>query len=144
MRDDTPPCLPLRDDARERGTGHTRRDALRLAGLAGLAAAGLTAAGCGESPAPAPKPTPSVGSTAWWATQRRHGHVNFANWPLYIDPSHQTLKDFTAATGITVSYAEVIQDNGSGTTRSARSCARARPLATTSWSSPMGSISPSW
>jgi spermidine/putrescine transport system substrate-binding protein len=39
--------------------------------------------------------------------------VNFANWPLYIDPSHQTLKDFTAATGTTVSYAEVIQDNGS-------------------------------
>jgi spermidine/putrescine transport system substrate-binding protein len=39
--------------------------------------------------------------------------VNFANWPLYIDPSHQTLTEFTAATGITVNYAEVIQDNGS-------------------------------
>jgi spermidine/putrescine transport system substrate-binding protein len=113
VRDDTPPCLPGRDDARRRGTGHTRRDALRLAGLAGLAAAGVAAAGCGETPAPAPKPTPSVGSAAWWGAQRRHGHVNFANWPLYIDPSHQTLKQFTAATGITVSYAEVIQDNGS-------------------------------
>jgi spermidine/putrescine transport system substrate-binding protein len=73
----------------------------------------MAAAGCGESPAPAPKQTHPIGSAAWWAAQRRHGHVNFANWPLYIDPSHQTLKEFTAATGITVSYAEVIQDNGS-------------------------------
>jgi spermidine/putrescine transport system substrate-binding protein len=39
--------------------------------------------------------------------------VNFANWPLYIDPNHQTLKEFTAATGITVSYAEVIQEDQS-------------------------------
>ena len=103
----------MRDDTPQRGTGYRRRDALRLAGLAGLAAAGLAAAGCGESPPPAPKPTPPVGSTAWWATQRKHGHVNFANWPLYIDPGHQTLKDFTAASGITVSYAEVIQENDS-------------------------------
>jgi spermidine/putrescine transport system substrate-binding protein len=114
VRDDTPPCLAWREGGRQRGTGYRRRDALRLAGLAGLAAAGLAAAGCGgESPSPAPKPTPPAGSAAWWATQRRHGHVNFANWPLYIDPSHQTLKEFTAATGITVNYAEVIQDNGS-------------------------------
>ena len=103
----------MRDDTPQRGTGYRRRDALRLAGLAGLAAAGLAAAGCGESPPPAPKPTPPVGSTAWWATQSKHGHVNFANWPLYIDPGHQTLKDFTAASGITVSYAEVIQENDS-------------------------------
>jgi spermidine/putrescine transport system substrate-binding protein len=100
----------VRDDTPQRGTGYRRRDALRLAGLA---AAGLAAAGCGESPPPAPKPTPPVGSAAWWAAQRRHGHVNFANWPLYIDPNHQTLKDFTTATGTTVSYAEVIQENDS-------------------------------
>jgi len=103
----------VRDDTPQRGTGYRRRDALRLAGLAGLAAAGGLAAGCGGSPPPAPKPTPPAGSAAWWATQRRHGHVNFANWPLYIDPGHQTLKDFTTATGITVSYAEVIQENDS-------------------------------
>jgi spermidine/putrescine transport system substrate-binding protein len=104
----------VRDDTPQRGTGYRRRDALRLAGLAGLAAAGLTAAGCGGgSAAPAPKPTAPVGSAAWWATQRKHGHVNFANWPLYIDPSHQTLKLFTAATGITVNYAEVIQEDQS-------------------------------
>ena len=56
---------------------------------------------------------PPAGSAAWWATQHKHGHVNFANWPLYIDPNHQTLKEFTAATGVTVSYAEVIQDDQS-------------------------------
>lgn len=103
----------MRDDTPQRGTGYRRRDALRLAGLAGLAAAGLAAAGCGESSPPAPKPTPPVGSASWWATQRKTSHVNFANWPLYIDPGHQTLKDFTAASGITVSYAEVIQENDS-------------------------------
>ena len=105
----------MRDDTPQRGTGYRRRDALRPAGLSGLAAvAGLAAAGCGGgSASPAPKPTPPVGSAAWWTTQRKHGHVNFANWPLYIDPSHQTLTEFTAATGTTVSYAEVIQDNGS-------------------------------
>ena len=103
----------MRDDTPQRGTGYRRRDALRLAGLTGLAAAGLAAAGCGTSPPPAPKPTPPVGSAAWWATQRKHGHVDFAKWPLYIDPNHQTLKDFTAATGITVSYAEVIQEDQS-------------------------------
>jgi spermidine/putrescine transport system substrate-binding protein len=103
----------VRDDTPQRGTGYRRRDALRLAGLAGLAAAGLAAAGCGASPPSSPKPAPPAGSAAWWATQRKHGHVNFANWPLYIDPSHQTLKEFTAATGITVSYAEVIQEDQS-------------------------------
>ena len=99
----------MRDDTPQRGTGYRRRDALRLAGLSGLAAvAGLAAAGCGGgSASPAPKPTPPVGSAAWWTTQRRHGHVNFAHWPLYIDPNHQTLKEFTAATGITVNYADV-------------------------------------
>jgi spermidine/putrescine transport system substrate-binding protein len=103
----------VRDDTPQRGTGYRRRDALRLAGLAGLSAAGLAAAGCGESAAPAANKTQPIGSASWWATQRRHGHVNFANWPLYIDPSHQTLNEFTAATGITVNYAEVIQEDES-------------------------------
>ena len=45
----------------------------------------------------------------FWAAQKQHGHVNFANWPLYIDTGHKTLEEFTATTGITVSYTEVIQ-----------------------------------
>jgi spermidine/putrescine transport system substrate-binding protein len=96
------------------GTGYRRRDALALAGLTGLAA-GLAAAGCGTVPAPAPAPRPSVlsGSASFWARQRRHNYVNFANWPYYIDPDHATLREFTAATGITVNYTEIIQENES-------------------------------
>ena len=47
----------------------------------------------------------------FWAAQKQHGHVNFANWPLYIDTGRKTLQEFTATTGITVSYAEVIQED---------------------------------
>jgi spermidine/putrescine transport system substrate-binding protein len=39
--------------------------------------------------------------------------VDFANWPLYIDAGHRTLTEFTATTGISVSYTEVIQDTPS-------------------------------
>ena len=84
-----------------------RRDVLTLGGLA---AAGLAMAGCGGG---APLPTvvqPRSPVKAYWARQRRHGTVNFANWPLYIDTGHKTLQEFTAATGITVNYSEVIQE----------------------------------
>ena len=84
-----------------------RRDVLTLGGLA---AAGLALAGCGGG---APLPTavqPHSPVKAYWARQRRHGTVNFANWPLYIDTGHKTLQEFTAATGITVNYSEVIQE----------------------------------
>jgi spermidine/putrescine transport system substrate-binding protein len=94
------------------GVGRRRRDALKLAGLAGLASAGLAVAGCGTN-TPASRPTARAGPAGFWASQRRHGHVNFANWPLHIDPGHATLRDFTAATAITVNYAEVIQDDQS-------------------------------
>ncbi len=84
-----------------------RRDVLALGGLA---AAGLAMAGCGGG---APLPTavqPRSPVKAYWTRQRRHGTVNFANWPLYIDTGHKTLQEFTATTGITVSYSEVIQE----------------------------------
>jgi spermidine/putrescine transport system substrate-binding protein len=84
-----------------------RRDVLTLGGLA---AAGLALAGCGGG-APLPAVVqPHSPVKAYWARQRRHGTVNFANWPLYIDTGHKTLQEFTAATGITVSYSEVIQE----------------------------------
>ena len=84
-----------------------RRDVLTLGGLA---AAGLAMAGCSAG---APLPTavrPRSPVTAYWARQRRHGTVNFANWPLYIDTGRKTLQEFTASTGITVDYSEVIQE----------------------------------
>jgi spermidine/putrescine transport system substrate-binding protein len=103
----------VRDDImRGAAAGPRRRDALKLAGLAGLAAAGLVAAGCGTSQA-APQAQALTGPAGFWSRQRKHGHVNFANWPYYIDTGHKTLHEFTGATGITVTYAEVIQDDPS-------------------------------
>jgi spermidine/putrescine transport system substrate-binding protein len=100
----------VRDDImRGAAAGHRRRDALKLAGLA---AAGLVAAGCGTSQA-APQVQALTGPAAFWSRQRRHGHVNFANWPYYIDTGRKTLHEFTGATGITVTYAEVIQEDPS-------------------------------
>ena len=85
---------------------------LALGGLAagGLATAGL--AGCTGAPLPAVAhpPNPVAG---YWSRQKRHGQVSFANWPLYIDAGRRTLQEFTAATGIRVSYAEVIQEDSS-------------------------------
>jgi spermidine/putrescine transport system substrate-binding protein len=87
-----------------------RRDVL---GLGGLAAAGLALAACGGGSSPKPPPVPHAQNAVarFWAAQKQHGHVNFANWPLYIDTGHKTLDEFTATTGITVSYSEVIQED---------------------------------
>jgi spermidine/putrescine transport system substrate-binding protein len=102
---------PLRGHA----ASYRRRDVLILAGLA---AAGLAGAGCGTAPSASlsrARPASSVGG--FWAHQRRHGQADFANWPLYIDPGHRTLTEFTATTGVRVSYTEVIQDTPSWFTK---------------------------
>jgi spermidine/putrescine transport system substrate-binding protein len=84
-----------------------RRDVL---GLGGLAAAGLGLAACSGGAPAKPRVVHAQNTVArFWAAQKRHGHVNFANWPLYIDTGRKTLQEFTAATGIGVSYSEVIQ-----------------------------------
>ena len=89
-----------------------RRDVL---GLGGLAAAGLALAACSGGASSGSRPARPVRAQntvqKFWAAQKRHGHVNFANWPLYIDTGRKTLQEFTASTGITVSYAEVIQED---------------------------------
>jgi spermidine/putrescine transport system substrate-binding protein len=96
---------------RGHAASYRRRDVLTLAGLA---AAGLAGAGCGAAPsAPLPRTRPASSVAGFWARQRRHGQVDFANWPLYIDAGHRTLKEFTATTGVSVSYTEVIQDTPS-------------------------------
>jgi len=91
---------------------YSRREALALGGLAaaglGLAACGASGAGNAASTSP-----PEGAAERFWAGQKKHGQVDIANWPLYIDPDHQTLKLFTAATGISVNYAAVIQDDPS-------------------------------
>jgi spermidine/putrescine transport system substrate-binding protein len=90
----------------------SRRDLFKLGGAA---AASLAVAGCGIpglakiiSPAQA-----KAQAAAFWPRQKPTGELNFANWADYIDPSHETLKLFTKATGIQVNYEEVIEDDNS-------------------------------
>ncbi len=90
----------------------SRRDAFRIGGLtavgAGLAACGVSGAGKKTTLTEA-----QSDAKKFWTGKTKHGHVNFANWPLYIDTGHKTLKEFTKATNITVNYKEVIQDDQS-------------------------------
>ncbi|MEZ0076786.1 spermidine/putrescine ABC transporter substrate-binding protein [Planotetraspora sp. GP83] len=89
-----------------------RRDAMRLAGLS---AAGLALAACGVQGKGVAKPSSSAQAQSevdkYWSGKVKNGHVDFANWPLYMDPKHPELQQFTQQTGITVTYKEVIQDN---------------------------------
>jgi spermidine/putrescine transport system substrate-binding protein len=93
-----------------------RRDVLRYAGagvsLATLAACGVS--GAGKKQATGKKLVNQV--DAFWAGKKKTGKVNWAQWPLYIDvgknkSDHPSIDQFTAATGIKVSYNEVIQDD---------------------------------
>ena len=73
------------------------------AGLLGLAPFAATAA-------------QSMDWDAWWKKQKPTKELVFANWPYYIDVTdtggkHPSLDEFTKATGITVKYEEVIQNN---------------------------------
>ncbi|MET8154364.1 spermidine/putrescine ABC transporter substrate-binding protein [Actinoplanes sp. NPDC049668] len=88
-----------------------RRDALRMSGLAAFGAA-LSACGVkgtGQSTQSAPPPDAVA---KYWAGKTSTGTLNFANWPLYMDPKQPELKKFTAATGVKVNYQEVIQEMG--------------------------------
>ncbi|MGI5491844.1 polyamine ABC transporter substrate-binding protein [Microtetraspora malaysiensis] len=91
-----------------------RRDAFRVAGFS---AAGLALAACGVKGKGVAGPTTSAEAQSevqkYWAGKVQNGHVNFANWPLYMDPDHPELKKFTKQTGITVTYKEVIQETTS-------------------------------
>src|SRR5487761_1037626 len=92
----------------------TRRDALKVAGL-GAGSSMLMATGGGSAFASS-LPNANVGTAAWWAKQKLHHTVNFANWPLYIDVlagKHLSLEQFTKTTKIKVNYMEVVQDNAS-------------------------------
>jgi spermidine/putrescine transport system substrate-binding protein len=90
----------------------SRRDLL-LRGAAGALAISPLAAACGGSSA---KPPGKVGDPAWWNQQPATGDLVFANWPLYIDyrnwlKDRQTLNEFSRASGVTVTYEEIIEDN---------------------------------
>ncbi len=88
-----------------------RRLFARAGSVAGALAAAPLLAACGETTRPA-----AVGTSAWWAGQRRTGQLVFANWPLYIDYANwlkrrPSLNQFSRDTGIAVTYEEVIQNN---------------------------------
>jgi spermidine/putrescine transport system substrate-binding protein len=92
---------------------------LRSAGAgAGALGVGAFLAACGVKGATVATPntqsSSGPGSPAWWAKQKLHHTVNFANWPYYIDVlkgKHPTLEHFTQTTGIQVTYTEPINDN---------------------------------
>lgn len=102
----------------------SRRDLLRYAGV-GAGAVSLSAilAACGVQGAKktgAPK-AGAEGSPEWWADLQTKGpgdHINFTNWPAYIDiktvngeRTRPTLDMFTEATGLSVTYRADINAN---------------------------------
>jgi spermidine/putrescine transport system substrate-binding protein len=89
----------------------SRRDALRISGLS---AAALALAACGVKGSGNATPTtpPPDAVKQFWSGKTKHGKLNFANWPLYMDPKKPELAKFTQQTGITVNYQEVIEDMG--------------------------------
>ena len=96
----------------------SRRQLLRSAGAgAGALGVGAFLAACGVKGATTSSgstPAGGVGTASWWAKQKLHHTVNFANWPYYIDVlkgKHPSLEHFTQTTGIQVNYTEPISDN---------------------------------
>lgn len=94
------------------GRDYSRRGALKLGSLS-AAALGLAACGVQGAAKQQTKQQAETAAQKFWKAQHPTTQVVFANWALYIDPSHQTLKQFTAKTGIKVTYDEVIQEDDS-------------------------------
>ena len=97
----------------------SRRNVLRSAGAsAGALGVGAFLAACGVKGATVAnhntQSSTGPGSAEWWAKQKLHHTVNFANWPYYIDVlsgKHPSLEHFTQTTGIQVNYSEPISNN---------------------------------
>src|SRR4051794_30144586 len=99
-----------RDPALLRGLTHRRIGRRDLFLLFGAVGAGLALPACELQSKKAP-PLNRADVRKFWAGRQPHGHVNFANWPLYMDPKHRVLEQFTTSSSITVTYREVIQAN---------------------------------
>lgn len=100
----------------------SRRDLIKYAGVgAGALSLSSILAACGVSgEAVSDSATPGgVGSAEWWADQTAGDHVNFTNWPAYIDidssktgaARRPTLYEFSQETGVDVTYRADINDN---------------------------------
>ncbi|MEU4424547.1 spermidine/putrescine ABC transporter substrate-binding protein [Actinoplanes sp. NPDC024001] len=87
-----------------------RRDALRLGGLSAM---GAFLAACGVEGKGKPSASTAPDAVAkFWAGKTKNGKLDFAGWPLYMDPKKPELKKFTEQTGIAVKYDEVIEEMG--------------------------------
>jgi spermidine/putrescine transport system substrate-binding protein len=106
------------DPALWRGLTETRisrRSMLKgVLGGVGVAALGSALAGCSIQGSVSSQARQQVDWTEFWSKQRPTKHLDFANWPLYIDQEKgkfPSLEAFTKATGIEVNYQQVIQNN---------------------------------
>lgn len=109
---------PVFDPAQLRGLTEarmSRRTLLRGAGAgAGLLALSSLLAACSIQGSVAQQAQEKINWTKYWASQKKTTHLDFANWPLYIDQAHgknPSLELFTKQTGISVNYQPVIQNN---------------------------------
>ncbi|MEW2358454.1 spermidine/putrescine ABC transporter substrate-binding protein [Spirillospora sp. NPDC029432] len=85
----------------------SRRDFLRLAGLTG---AGAALAACGVEGQGGKQKVTTSDVQKYWSGKARTGTLRWANWPGYIEDDRATLKAFEKATGVKVTYREVIQE----------------------------------
>jgi spermidine/putrescine transport system substrate-binding protein len=93
----------------------SRRTVLRGAATgAGAIALSALLSACGIQGSIASQSQQKIDWKKYWASHKKTGNLDFANWPLYIDETHgksKSLELFTAATGIAVNYQPVIQNN---------------------------------
>ncbi|MFN2542985.1 MAG: extracellular solute-binding protein [Actinomycetota bacterium] len=92
----------------------SRRDFLRYAGV-GAGMGVLAACGVGGSNKTKQSPASSADLAKIYGDGKPAGHLDFANWPDYIDVNAKgdspTLQAFTEATGIDVTYRTAVNDN---------------------------------
>lgn len=101
------PRIAAAEIARLTRTSLSRRRVLQAAGIGGAA---MAAAACGTGSSTGGEPASQEDQSDTNKT------VNWSNWPLYIDVNEDTgvrpsIEAFTAATGISVTYTEDVNDN---------------------------------
>ncbi|WP_067632083.1 extracellular solute-binding protein [Actinomadura latina] len=90
-------------------SSHSRRDVLRMMGVAG---AGLALSACGVQGQGGKEKVSQTDVQKYWAGKAKNGKLNWANWPGYMQDDRETIKAFEKETGIRVTYKEVIQEMG--------------------------------
>ncbi|GAB3667180.1 spermidine/putrescine ABC transporter substrate-binding protein [Actinocorallia lasiicapitis] len=85
-----------------------RRDFLKLMGIGVV---GLAAAACGVEGQGGKDKVAQSDVEKYWAGKTKNNKLNWANWVGYMEDDRTTLKAFTKATGIAVTYKEVINEN---------------------------------